>query len=385
MSKLRVGIVFGGQSAEHEVSIHSAQFVISHIDQERYEVIPIAIDRKGEWHLFDLCILKKFWEDHPRSTDLSRLIDRLSSLRSHHRMNAHSLFCLCHLRSTMDLLFPVLHGDLGEDGSIQGLCRLANLPFVGSGVLSSALCLDKGMSKRVLRDAGFLVGKFQICHQHEIVDVERIIEEIKFPLFVKPTNTGSSVGVSKVDEKKELLPAIQYAFSFHHTILVEECITGREIVCGIVGNHQPTPSTLGEVVTTREFFDYQEKHSHADHPPLKIPAPISSALSRKIQTLAVQSFLLMRCAGMARVDFFVRNQDGKLFINELNTIPGFTLSSLYPPLWKASGLCARELINRLIDLALDHWPYTHDYANRFDHVEKKDNPPREDRRQATTR
>jgi len=252
----------------------------------------------------------------------------------------------------VDVVFPVLHGPFGEDGTVQGLLKMANVPFVGASILGSAIGMDKDVMKRLLRDAGIPVAKFLVFNRgwaNKIV-FPRVKRILGLPLFVKPANLGSSVGISKVTRAAQFRPAIKEAFRYDDKILVEECIRGREIECSVLGNENPIASLPGEIVTRHDFYSYDAKYVDENGAQLIIPAKLSSRLTRKVRAMAIKSFQILCCEGMARVDFFLR--DGRqLFVNEINTIPGFTKISMYPKLWEASGISYASLIDRLIQLA----------------------------------
>lgn len=345
--KVRVGVLFGGQSAEHEISLQSARSIIENIDAKKYEVIPIGIDKKGSWFFLSIAQFFLIFE--------KKCLPAFQGEESHITLDKKSVknvvFSPCVLRKNLDVIFPALHGPYGEDGTVQGLAKLANLPCVGSGVLSSALCMDKGMMKCLLRDAGFLIPSFQYFKCQQSIDIKQLIHEIKLPLFVKPASLGSSIGISKVCKLEKLLPAIHLAFQYDKKILVEECIQGREIECSVLGNIDPKASLPGELIPKYDFYSYEAKYMDDEGVVFHLPADLSVEMVGRIQKLALEVFLLFECEGMARVDFFVQ-KDGKILINELNTIPGFTTISLYPKLWELSGIPYPKLIDHLIQLAL---------------------------------
>ncbi len=307
-TKIRLGIFFGGQSPEHEVSIRSAQSVIDHLDSEKYEVFPIKIDKNGVWQ--------------------------------------KECFSPGALRDAFDVVFPMLHGPYGEDGTVQGLLELANVPYVGSDHLSSAICMDKGVTKALLCNAGLPTP----CHQ--LLRAGDPINVTAFPLFVKPTQMGSSVGISKVSHPDDLSRAVEEAFKYSEMILIEESIEGKEIECSVLGNADPIASLPGEIIPTHEFYSYEAKYLDDNGAHFILPADLSPEKIEEVQHLAIAAFKTLRCEGMARVDFFLKN-DGTLLVSELNTIPGFTSISLYPKLWESSGIPYSELLDRLIELAFE--------------------------------
>ena len=353
--KIRVGILFGGCSAEHEVSLQSARNVYEALDKEKYEPVLIGIGKDGSWHLSDSSRLLQSGD--PRLAKLNPSgLEENSNLALLPWKSDQQWLALDERRpiSSLDVVFPVLHGPLGEDGTIQGLLRLAGLPFVGAGVLGSAVGMDKDVMKRLLRDAGIPSGRFQVLRRAdaERTTAEELAGELGLPLFVKPANMGSSVGVHKVNRLDDLLPAIQDALRYDHKVLVEEFIEGREIECSVLGNQDPIASLPGEIIPQHDFYSYDAKYVDEDGALLKVPAQLPEEAIARIQQLAVQAFLVLSCEGMARVDVFLR-PDGEVVVNEINTIPGFTHISMYPKLWEASGIPPSELIDRLIQLALE--------------------------------
>ncbi|WP_355606527.1 D-alanine--D-alanine ligase [Xanthomonas cannabis] len=351
MRKIRVGLIFGGKSAEHEVSLQSARNVLEALDPQRFEPVLIGIDKQGQWHL---SAQDGFLRD---ADDPSRI----ALHRSGHAVAVLPGAKQAQLRpveseqalAQIDVVFPIVHGTLGEDGSLQGLLRMANLPFVGSGVLGSALAMDKDMAKRVLRDAGLEVAPFVCFNRHTAAhaDVDALIARFGLPLFVKPANQGSSVGVSRVRSAADFADALALALAYDHKVLVEAAIAGREIECAVLGNATPQASVCGEVVVHDAFYSYQTKYISAHGADIVIPAAIDAQTQQRIQQVAVQAYQALDCAGMARVDVFL-DADGRIVINEVNTLPGFTRISMYPKLWQASGLDYTSLITQLIDLAL---------------------------------
>jgi D-alanine-D-alanine ligase len=349
--RIRVAILFGGKSAEHEVSLISARNIVEAMDRQKYEILSIGIDKQGRW-IFDkgarlLCSSNQARvELRPRDTPAAivpgAVPTRVSGLSRRLPL------------TNIDVVFPVLHGPLGEDGTVQGLLKLADLPFVGAGVLGSAVGMDKDVMKRLLRDARIPIAKFMTFEAAakdciRFADVKRCLG---LPLFVKPANLGSSVGISKVTDKKEFPEAVKEAFRFDNKILIEENIQGREIECSVLGNDSPIASLPGEIIPRHDFYSYDAKYIDTQGAELVIPANLPNAVTRRIQELALKTFKTLCCQGMARVDFFLRGQK-EIFVNEINTIPGFTKISMYPKLWEASGISYPELIDRLIQLALE--------------------------------
>jgi len=349
--KLRVGVIFGGKSAEHEVSLQSAKNIVEAMDKDKYEVVLIGIDKKGRWYLNEE---SRFLlnENDPKlirlgSTDeelglIPGETDQLINVSKQQRIGE------------IDVIFPILHGPFGEDGTMQGLLKLSNIPFVGASILGSAVGMDKDVMKRLLRDAGIPIADFLVFNQHSIDDINfgQVTEKLGLPLFIKPANLGSSVGISKVEKEKDFLKATQMAFQYDHKIIIEEYIAGREIECSVLGNENPMASLPGEIIPQHDFYSYEAKYIDEKGAALEIPAKLPDDLIRKIQECAVKTFKVLCCEGMARIDFFLTN-DNNIVVNEINTIPGFTKISMYPKLWEVSGIPYKELIDRLIKLALE--------------------------------
>jgi D-alanine-D-alanine ligase len=355
MAKItRVGILFGGRSAEHEVSLRSAKNIVESIDRERYEPVLIGIDREGRWSLIDDPDFFSSFKD-PFSIAVPRTEHSWSVIPY---KGTEGLICTDGGRSSgpIDVVFPVLHGTFGEDGTVQGLLELADVPFVGAGVLGSSAGMDKDVMKRLLRDAsvpgpGFLVYEQTAKDSIDFIEVKKILG---LPLFVKPANLGSSVGISKVAREEDFAPAVLEAFRYDRKIIVEEFIDGREIECSVLGNDDPVASVPGEIIARHEFYTYAAKYIDESGADLEIPARIPPEHEKKIRELAVRTFKVMCCEGMARVDLFLK-ENGEVFVNEINTLPGFTNISMYPKLWEASGITQTELISRLIELAIERF------------------------------
>jgi D-alanine-D-alanine ligase len=364
--KLRVGIVFGGRSGEHEVSLAGAASVIGAIDRARFEVVPIGIARDGRWlvggdplraltenarHL----ALGSGGADAQTKRDLLECAAAVETGTALARMET-SEGLPPGLRARLDVVLIMLHGPQGEDGTLQGLLELAGLPYTGAGVLASAIGMDKAAMKDMFRAHGLPVVEYAVIRRHDWQRdpgaVERAIaEEIGFPCFVKPANLGSSVGISKVKAAEDLVPAIHLASTHDRRILVERAVQGREVEVAVLGNDTPTASVPGEVCYAGEWYDYDTKYG-TGQTTFRVPAQLPPATTEEVRALAVKAFQAIDAAGMARVDFFVET-DGQVLVNEINTIPGFTATSAYPRLWEASGLPYAELISRLIDLALE--------------------------------
>jgi D-alanine-D-alanine ligase len=342
--RLRVGVIFGGRSVEHDVSLVSAKAIIAALDPARYDVVPIAVTRAGR---FALAGAKALFRDDAAIADLFRLAGGRGGGGG--RKGA--------LGRPLDVVFPIIHGTGGEDGSLQGLLTLAGVPFVGAGVLGSAVGMDKAVMKVLFRQAGLPIAPYQVAMQTEFdadekAMVERLEAALGYPCFIKPANGGSSVGVSKARERRGLLAALRLAFRYDRKVLAEHAVDAREIECAVLGNERPEASIVGEIVPSREFYDYAAKYLDS-RSRLMIPAPISEAQSEAVRDLAVRAFQVLEVEGLARVDFFLDRVSGALVVNEVNTLPGFTPISMYPKLWEASGLPFPRLVDRLIALALE--------------------------------
>ncbi|MDR3431406.1 MAG: D-alanine--D-alanine ligase [Rouxiella aceris] len=352
MSKLRVGIIFGGKSSEHEVSLQSARNIVDAIDKQRFDVTLLGIDKQGEWHINDASNYLINAEDPTlialnRSNQQVALVPGLDKNQLIDTQNAHAL-------SQLDVIFPIVHGTLGEDGSLQGLLRMANIPYVGSGVLGSAVCMDKDVTKRLLRDAGLKVAPFVSLtpRTRSNYSFDQIVQRLGLPLFIKPANQGSSVGVSKVKDAQSYQQALDAAFSFDHKVLVESAIKGREIECAVLGNDRPQASNCGEVILHDEFYSYDTKYINEQGASIAVPADLPAEVNDRIRAIAIEAFQVLECRGMARVDVFL-TAEGEVVINEINTLPGFTNISMYPKLWAASGIDYSSLISQLIALAIE--------------------------------
>jgi D-alanine-D-alanine ligase len=345
---LRVGVLFGGRSGEHEVSLVSAASVIRGLDPDKYEAVPIGITKDGHW-LIGEGAAKMLPEVLKTGRRVMLTADPTEAALMPLDRGAGA--------QRLDVMFPVLHGTYGEDGTIQGMLDLAGLPYVGAGVLGSAIGMDKDVAKRLCQTAGIPVVPWVTVHRWEwekdpVAVKSQIEEEFPYPVFVKPATLGSSVGMTKVHNADELGAAMDLACEFGMKILVEKAVSAREIEVSLLGNHEPKASVPGEIVPHREFYDYTAKYLE-DGTQLLIPAQLKPAQVQKIQSLAVQAFRALELSGMARVDFFLEKKGNKLYLNEVNTIPGFTSISMYPKLWEASGISFRQLIDKLIDLAFE--------------------------------
>ena len=354
MSRIRVGVLFGGRSAEHEVSLQSARNIVDAIDKEKYEVLLIGIDKNGGWHLDEgsRFFLGSAGSEIPQLSSGGENLALVPGKQEQQIVLPSGQ----QAPGSLDVVFPILHGPFGEDGTVQGLLKLANIPFVGAGVLGSAVGMDKDVMKRLLRDAGIPIAKFITLQKYsaDAVSFDDARDQLGLPLFIKPANLGSSVGIHKVRTRDEFDGAVRDAFEYDNKVLVEECINGREIECSVLGNDQPVASVLGEILPSHEFYSYEAKYLDESGAALEIPAKLPQEISERMRQTAIRTFSVLCCEGMARVDFFLRNGD-EIIVNEINTIPGFTRISMYPKLWEATGLPYSELIDKLIALAMERF------------------------------
>jgi D-alanine-D-alanine ligase len=361
MKPLRVAVLFGGRSSEHEISCISARSVIDAMDPSGIEVVPIGITREGAWHRLDgPPALPGEAGRMPEITAASGTSVELAGEAA-----ARELVAADGSREPIDVVFPVLHGPFGEDGTVQGMLELAGVPYVGSGVLASAIGIDKDVQKRLFREMRLPVGPFHTVHERDRADdleaVEAAAAAIGYPVFTKPTTLGSSVGVSRVEGPSELAPALDEAFRYAREALIEKAAEGaRELECAVLGNDDPVASVAGEIVPEgHPFYDYEAKYLDEHGARLVIPAELEPHVLDEIRRVSIAAFRAIKAAGMARVDFFLL-PDGELWLNEVNTIPGFTSISMYPKLWEASGLPYRDLVQRLVELAIER----HDVERR---------------------
>ncbi len=356
--KLKVAILFGGESGEHEVSIVSATSVFKALDKNKYDVSLIGIDKSGRWLLpQDTQLLAK--SPNPRLIQLNKELQSVALTPYSSQTPVISLVGE-QKNQTFDVLIPILHGTNGEDGTIQGLLELTKIPYVGSGVLGSCVGMDKDVSRRLLAQAGIPVVPTLTLRRHEFqknpeATIEQCIQKLGLPFFVKPANSGSSVGVHKIKTKAEAKEKFLDAFSFDTKVLAEQAVAARELECAVLGNHDPKASIIGEIIPNHEFYSYEAKYMDENGADLKIPAiGMTPELTQKLQTLAIQTFRCLELRGMARVDFFLDKNTGAIYLNEVNTIPGFTSISMYPKLWEASGLPYPKLLDQLIQLAIEN-------------------------------
>ena len=349
MEKIKVGIIFGGMSTENEVSVVSAGSILGNIDRKKYEIFPIYIDKDGKWY--------RYIEDG-RKRVLGEKVENIIEIEN-----------IVEYLQKLDVVFPVLHGLYGEDGTIQGLFELLKIPYVGCKVLASSVGMDKVYTKIVFEKAGLNQTPYEYVRKYKenyiyvdknfnesIMDIKEvaknIVKDLEFPMFIKPSNSGSSVGVKKAENEKELIENIEYAASFDNKVLIEQGINGREIECAVLGNEEVIASCVGEIKAADEFYSYDAKYKNEESR-TEIPAELPKEISDKIRKQAIKAFKAIDGKGLSRVDFFVEDKTNKIIINEINTMPGFTDISMYPKMFEKSGISYKELITRLIELALE--------------------------------
>jgi len=348
-----VAIVFGGQSGEHEVSLMSAKSIYDAIDKEKYNVKLIGIDKTGQWYLGSRATFLLNENDQKLIKLNKENATHIVAKSDDSEVTLHNTDQNTAVEK-IDVFFNIIHGSTGEDGAIQGLFEMLGAAYVGAGVLGSAVGMDKEIMKRLLISADIPVGKFTVIKKHQLnsLDLESISHGRHYPFFIKPANAGSSVGVNKVKNFDELIKAINEALQYDNKVLIEEYIIGREIECAVLGNDEPIASVCGEIIPHHEFYSYDAKYIDENGATLKIPADIPPETQKKIQDYAIQTFQTLECRGLARVDFFL-TEDNQIYVNEINTLPGFTNSSMYPKLWEGSGISYSKLIDRLINLAIE--------------------------------
>jgi D-alanine-D-alanine ligase len=362
--KIRVGLIFGGRSGEHEVSLASANAVMANLDKDRYDVVPIGITKTGSWLLGTepAKLIAAEQSVGQEQADEEESQEHTTSVTLTGDPNLRRLIALENgeeLRDNgaLDVIFPVLHGTYGEDGALQGLLEMANVPYVGCGVLGSALGMDKEKMKMVFQSVGLPIVDYLVYRRNQWErSPEPILDAIEarlgYPCFVKPVNLGSSVGVNKAHDRGELVHAINVAAEYDHKIIIEKGINCRELEVSVLGNDEPIASVVGEVISSNEFYDYRAKYLDGKSQTI-IPADLPQATAEEVRRDALQAFLALDLSGLARVDFFLEKESGKVYINEVNTMPGFTQISMYPKLWEASGLSFPELLDRLVELAIE--------------------------------
>ena len=349
MEKLKLGVIFGGTSTEHDVSIISGTSVIKNLNKGKYEIYPIYINKQGEWFKYE------YTEQNLKVGDSIKATEKIENI--------------CEYLKKLEIVFPVLHGLGGEDGSLQGMLELLKIPYVGSKILGSSLCMDKVYAKTIFERANILQAQYVYIRKNKdsyifiekdfgekkynIIDiVNRITEKLEFPMFVKPSNSGSSVGINKANNIEELREYIEDASLFDNKILIEENIIGREIECAVLGNEEVETSVLGEIITEDKFYSFDAKYNNKESKTI-IEPEMPETLSNQVRKLAEKAYKATDCKGLARVDFFVDDIHEKIYINEINTLPGFTDISMYPKLWKKTGLSYSELLDKLIELGVD--------------------------------
>jgi len=348
MEKLKLGVIFGGISTEHDVSIVSGMAVMKNLDKNKYEIYPIYISNQGEWFKY------KYTEKEIKVGDRIEIKEKIENI--------------CEYLKKLDVVFPVLHGLGGEDGSLQGMLELLKVPYVGSKILGSSICMDKAYAKIIFEKANIPQAEYVYIRKNkenyiyiekdfseEIYNIfeitKKIIEKLEFPMFIKPSNSGSSVGINKANNISELKEYIEYAAQFDNKILIEENINGREIECAVLGNEEVEASVLGEIIAADKFYSFDAKYKNQESKTI-MPADLPENLTNKVRKLAKKAYKAADCKGLSRVDFFVDDKTEKIYINEINTLPGFTQISMYPKLWEKTGLTYADLLDRLIDLAL---------------------------------
>ena len=349
MNKLNVVVLFGGVSPEHEVSKTSAATIISNISEEEYNIIPMYITRDGKWLMYDGSI------DNIRNVQWERYgTPAIISPDASHKGIVRIVGDKARLVS-VDVVFPVLHGDNGEDGSVQGLFELAGIPYVGSGILSSALCMDKAFTNQICVSMGIKHTPYIVCKQHELISASSAFKRIKrlgYPCFVKPAISGSTIGISRANNKRELDAAIEAALMYDDKVIIEKAVTGRELECAVLGSGgEVEASVVGEIIPAGEYYDFDSKYNNKSSKTIA-PADIPENISEEIRELSVKIFKALDCSGLARADFFWDEKADKVIFNEINTMPGFTSISMYPMLWNEMGISTTELIDRLIKLAM---------------------------------
>ncbi|PKN37292.1 MAG: D-alanine--D-alanine ligase A [Deltaproteobacteria bacterium HGW-Deltaproteobacteria-2] len=356
-AKIRIGVLYGGRSGEHDVSLCSAASVFSALDRNKYHVTAVGIARDGRWYVQDepqIIPDKDFGRKLALKKNGTWLVNHFEQKNKLHLYNLNNK----NKEVVVDVVIPVLHGTFGEDGTLQGLLELAMVPYVGADVIGSAVGMDKDVAKRLLNEAGIPVVPSVTVSKQQWQDNAKIISKIVLaklglPLFVKPVCAGSSVGVKKVKKKELLAKAMNFAFQFDTRVMIEKAVDCREIECAVLGNETPAASVLGEIIPHHEFYSYEAKYLDPEGAALKIPAQVKASLADKIRETALEGYMALGCSSMARVDFFLDKKTNKFYLNEINTLPGFTSISMYPKLWEATGLKYTELLDKLIALALD--------------------------------
>ncbi|MCD6436626.1 MAG: D-alanine--D-alanine ligase [Clostridiales bacterium] len=334
MEKIKVGLIFGGQSEEHEVSIMTAKEIIKAIDKDKYEIYLFGIDKNGYWEIID------------------EIKENLKTLKFNREKEKISGKIIEKLQKNIDIVFPLLHGPFGEDGKIQGLFDMLDITFVGCGLVASAICMDKDYTKKLLQRIGVPVTKSITVNRDNYIDFDKIEKELGYPMFVKPVNLGSSIGISKVKNIDGLKIGVNEAFIYDKKVIIEEGIDAKELECAVLGNKNPKVSTVGEIIPSHEFYDYEAKYFDGGKSKIIIPAGITDIESEKIKEYAKKAYIELGCSGLSRIDFFIDKETRKIYLNEINTMPGFTPISMYPQLWKHDGIKYAELLDKLIQFGL---------------------------------
>ncbi len=350
MKKIKVAVIYGGASPEHEVSIVSARSIVKHLNKSTYEVLPIYITSTGQWQVGESTLLES-------NENIQQLHDHSAQVTATEDSQSTALLVPATIKDS-HVVFPVLHGRLGEDGTLQGMLEMLGIPYVGSRVLASAMCMDKDIQKQLAQANHIPITPYLCLKQHEYLQdpdyrIELMESKLKYPLFTKPANAGSSIGVSKARNRKQLEQGITVALEHDSKAIIEQAVpNAREIECSVLGNNDPQASVVGEIIPRNEFYDYEAKYIAATSE-LIIPADLPAEVTEKIRAMAIKAFQMMQCSGLARVDFLVEKDSNKIYLNELNTMPGFTPISMYPKLWEATGMPYDDLLDRLITLALE--------------------------------
>lgn len=351
MNKINLCILFGGKSAEHEVSLQSAFNIVEAVNKEKYNLTLIAMSKEGK---FFLCDNNDFLENinNPKDIKLKESNNEIAVVLGNKN---HSLYSIRNKKEVgpIDIVFPIIHGPFGEDGSLQGLLKLMSLPYVGAGIVGSAVGMDKDIMKRLLRDSHIKIADYLLYRDVNDANYELAEKKLGLPMFIKPANLGSSVGVAKVTNKEEYFEGLKNAFRFDRKVIVEEFINGREIECAVKGNIIPQATEPGEIMPSEEFYSYEAKYINGSGAKLEIPAELEREVSEKVKKIALEVYTILETKGLARIDFFVTKEE--IFVNEINTLPGFTKISMYPKLWQNEGLVYSELIDALIELAFEEY------------------------------
>ena len=365
--KLRVGVLMGGRSAEHEVSLRSAKNVVMALNKEKYDVTLLGLNKQGEWFWYPNSMLDELTDD-PKTVALPvPTAEQAVAIVPGREKSQFLRLSSPPQPFELDVVFPVLHGTFAEDGTMQGLLELTRVPYVGAGVLGSSVGMDKDIAKKLLRDAGIPSAKFMTVmrHQRESISFGEVVETLGLPCFVKPANAGSSVGVHKVSDAAGFQAALDDAFQFDTKLLIEEAIVGRELECSVLGNEFPEASIFGEVIPQNDFYSYEAKYLDENGAVLAIPAEMTNEQLTAGQELAIQTYQTLGLEGMSRVDVFLKESDGTFIVNEVNTLPGFTAISMYPKLWEVSGLPYSQLLDRLIELAVSRFTRQNNLTTNF--------------------